>query len=131
MSGESEWLIGHWELLSALRGALRTERGVKGAWIFGSVAKGTDRADSDLDLVVDFEADDQMVVRALRQRLEAKIGRKIDLFLLGDLETEPDALLYLLEAARPVVDRVGWWEKLPQHKRALRAQVVRKWSHSR
>jgi len=126
-SGEGEWLARHWELLSHLRGALRTEPSVKGAWIFGSVAKGTDLPDSDLDLVVDFKTDDQMMVRALRGRLEAKVGRKIDLFLMDDLESEPDALLYLLEAARPVLDRTGWWARLPEHKRALRARVVRRW----
>jgi predicted nucleotidyltransferase len=129
-TGESEWLTSHWELLSQLRGALRTEPSVKGAWIFGSVAKGTDQAGSDLDLVVDFKTENQMAVRALRQRLEAKVGRKIDLFLLNDLEAEPDALLHLLKEARPVVDRMDWWARLPQHKRALRARAARRWGGS-
>src|SRR5438270_4891112 len=49
---EIEYLRGHWSLLTALRAALRTERNVRLAVLFGSVARGTERAHSDLDVLV-------------------------------------------------------------------------------
>ena len=128
--GEGEWLISHWQMVRALREALRTEKGVKSVLIFGSVAKGTDGPDSDLDLAVDMEDDeDLMVRRALRKRLEAAVGRKIDMFSLRDLESEPSYLpsflLNIMKDARPVVDREGWWASLSAHKRAWRARRAR------
>ena len=118
--GEGEWLIAHWALVRDLRAALGSEPGVRGAWIFGSVAKGTDDERSDLDLVVDLEAGGLHAQRALQRRLEAKLDRAVDLFRLQDLESEPEVLLVLLDVARPVVDRVGWWKEIGKHKRALR-----------
>jgi predicted nucleotidyltransferase len=124
-SGEREWLIGHWQLIRDLRGALRNEPEVRGAWIFGSVALGTDDAHSDLDLVVDLVLPNLHTLRSVQRRLEAKLNRAVDLYSLKDLQANPDVLLPLLEVARPVIDRVGWWHSLGRHKRALRARQQR------
>jgi predicted nucleotidyltransferase len=121
--GEREWLLAHWGLVGGLREALRTEPNVSMAWIFGSVAKGTDDEGSDIDLVVDLKVADLVSLRGVQRRLEAKLGRAVDIFRQGDLEAEPEILLPLLKQARVVIDREGWWERLEQHRHRLRQRL--------
>jgi predicted nucleotidyltransferase len=123
---EVDWLRNHWQLVSGLRQALRSEPSVRAAFLFGSVAKGTDTPTSDIDLVVDVKSDDQMDLRGLRRRLGRKIGRPIDLFVLSDLEAEPERLLPIMSHARPVVDRAGAWRRLSQQRRVLQGRAVRR-----
>lgn len=50
--------------------------------VFGSVATGSERADSDIDLLVDFDADAEIGMVAFGSAmldLEAYFGRKVDL----------------------------------------------------
>ena len=83
------WLAGHKELVKGLREVLKADRSVHHAWLFGSVALGTERAGSDVDVVVDIgEEVGLMGRRKLREALEARTGRKIDLYALSDLEAE-------------------------------------------
>src|SRR5947209_16813109 len=70
-AGEEDYLRGHWRLLGGLRSALRTEPNVRFAAVFGSVARGDDRVDSDVDLLVDL-ADSSW---ARRQRLNTRLER--------------------------------------------------------
>ena len=49
---EADYLREHWELLLDLRKALRTEREVRLAVLYGSVARGHEDAGSDLDVLV-------------------------------------------------------------------------------
>jgi predicted nucleotidyltransferase len=81
---------------------------------------------SDIDLVVDVQSDDQMDLRELRRRMAAKLGRSIDLFLLSDLEAEPERLLPIMSYARPIVDRAGAWRRLSQLRRVLRGRAARR-----
>jgi predicted nucleotidyltransferase len=123
---EEEWLRGHWQVVSGLRRALRSEPSVRAALLFGSVAKGADTPASDIDVVVDLQSDNQMKLRGLRRRLARKLGRSIDLFLLSDLEAEPERLLPIMSHARPIVDRVGTWQRLSQQRRVLRGRALRR-----
>lgn len=85
---DEKWLKLHKELVEDLRGVLVDSKGVRRGWIFGSVAAGTEREGSDVDVLVDMEEGGLMVQRKLREKLAEASGRKIDLFLLGDLEAE-------------------------------------------
>jgi len=117
---EESYLRAHWEVLSRLRQALRTEPRVVAALIFGSVAVGHDTAGSDLDLVVALDTEPTLrELHRLRQRLASKVGRRIDLFNLTDLLAEPDRLAPIVDDARPVVDRAGVWPRLREHRRKL------------
>src|ERR1700677_4124899 len=49
---EEAYLRSHWGLLRALRAALRTERNVRLAVLFGSTATGNDDERSDVDVLV-------------------------------------------------------------------------------
>lgn len=121
---EQAWLRDHWTLLSDLRRALRVEPSVRAAILFGSTARGTDHPSSDIDLIVDLASDDPLAVGRLRRRLTNKLGRKLDLFRLDDLEAEPEVLLPLLDYARPVVDRDLVWPRLINRRRNLKLRAA-------
>ncbi|QIA26674.1 nucleotidyltransferase domain-containing protein [Thermaerobacter sp. PB12/4term] len=73
------------DLIRRLRAVLIQEEDVRSAWLFGSVARGQDRTDSDVDVAVwmrarpDFER-----FSALQLRLEQAVHRPVDLVVLND-----------------------------------------------
>lgn len=56
--------------------------------VFGSVARGEDRDDSDLDLLVDVERPDLVLLEELRGALEDELGRHVDLAVESLLRDE-------------------------------------------
>jgi predicted nucleotidyltransferase len=67
--------------------ALRQE-GVSGIWVFGSVARGEARPDSDVDLALEFDPDRRptlFTLGRLHELVEALLGTKVDLGLRRDL----------------------------------------------
>ena len=87
------------EAIAALRGylpVLRRDFGVRRIALFGSTARGEARADSDLDLLVDFEKDPTFLsFMGLKAFLEDQLGRKIDLVTSDALKPR----------MRPIVER--------------------------
>lgn len=61
----------------ALREALVAVPGVQAAFIFGSVAEGTERATSDIDLFILGELDGDVLAKALHDG-EGRLGREIN-----------------------------------------------------
>lgn len=133
---EREYLLGHWDLISQLRRALRTEPSVRLAVLYGSMARGDDRADSDVDLLASLDSDDPLAALALTSRLEGVVGRKVGVARLESVHE--DAPLLLAEAIREgrvLLDRDGLWagvaaeaERLRRrgrHQLATRRQRVR------
>ena len=73
--------------LSGEKSVLR-EFSIKALYVFGSVARGEDRPDSDVDILVDFEPDAHVglfTFARLQRRLSQILGRPVDL-------VTPDAL---------------------------------------
>lgn len=68
--------------LHMLRDALAHEPTVRLALLFGSVARGTDTAASDIDVAVQIPDDSELP--ALAARLSAALGREVDLISLRD-----------------------------------------------
>ena len=65
---------------------LAAARGMRNVRVFGSVARGEDRPDSDLDLLVDVEPGRTLLdVIGLEQDLEQLLGRKVDVLTAGGL----------------------------------------------
>lgn len=62
--------------------------------LFGSAARGDDRPDSDIDLLVDFDEDSSLfdLVRLARE-LEALLGRAVDVVSAGGLKNRDRAIL--------------------------------------
>jgi predicted nucleotidyltransferase len=67
--------------LRALQEPLRG-KGVTGLWVFGSVARGDARPDSDVDLAIAFAAEAEpslFEITHIKETLEEALGRSVDL----------------------------------------------------
>lgn len=127
---EEAYLRSHWTLLSRLRAALRTEPNVRLAVLFGSVAKGDDREDSDIDVLV--VLDDPRIGRlvALSERLTGRFGLDLQLVRLADAENSPALMADAMEQGRVLVDRESGWAGLQETagKWQRLARDAEKWS---
>jgi predicted nucleotidyltransferase len=89
--------MGRDEILELLRQHMAETRtfGVSRLAVFGSVARGDERADSDVDILVEFDRPVGFFALARLQRyLEGVIGRTVDLVTPGALRPEMrDAIL--------------------------------------
>ena len=69
------------EVLGRLRALQEPLRG-KGLWVFGSVARGDARPDSDVDLAIAFAAEAEpslFEITHIKETLEEALGRSVDL----------------------------------------------------
>jgi len=129
---ERRYAVDHWSLLAKLRQALRTERNVRLAVVYGSVARGEDTQRSDVDLLVSLSKDRPNVAVKLAVRLEGALGRRVDVVRLERVwETAPFLLLRVVEEGRVVLDRDREWVRLRERRgevarRAGRAHVARR-----
>lgn len=117
---EEAYLRSHWELLSALRRALRTEPGVRLAVLFGSLARGEGAESSDVDLLVLLREDSAAAVAGLSGRLGERLGRDIQIVRLADGERSPALMLDVLADGRVLVDRDDRWRRLVAGERRWR-----------
>jgi predicted nucleotidyltransferase len=109
---EEDYLRGHWALLSGLLRALRTEREVRLAVLFGSRATGEDTPISDVDLLVVPRRDDWSSRAGLRMRLRRALGVPVDVVTLAQAEEQAALLADVLREGRVLVDRDGIWSAL-------------------
>jgi predicted nucleotidyltransferase len=123
--GEAGYLRRHWPLLAALRSALRTEPNVAFAMLFGSVARGDDRPDSDVDLLIVFRKDSLERLLDLQNRLERALGRNVDILTMEVASSNALLLMMGVEEGRVLVDRAGLWPKLSSKIEALRRRTER------
>ena len=124
--GERKYLRGHWKLLSELRQALRTERRIQMAVLYGSMARGDEDSGSDLDLLVSLADDRLSTGFELATRLERATGRTVDVAYLERVEAAAPLLLdRVLDEGRVLVDRDGRWQELRSRRRAIRARAQR------
>jgi predicted nucleotidyltransferase len=107
-------------LISALRAALRTEKNVRFALLFGSAARGTDTAASDVDVLVQMRDSSLERIVDLGAKLSAIVGRRVDVVRFEDMEGEPSLLADLVAEGRVLVDREGQWPRLRRREAALR-----------
>ena len=117
---ERAYLRSHWALLAQLRAVLRTEPNVRFAAIFGSLARGDERADSDLDLVIEFRRRDRRGRIRLAGKLEAVSKRRVQMLHLRDLEEcAPDLLGAIVLEGRVLVDRDERWPGLLRRRQQI------------
>jgi predicted nucleotidyltransferase len=125
-SGEVEYLRDHWQLLGSLRRALRTERGVRLAVLYGSMSRGDEDDGSDLDLLVSFADEHPAAEFELAGRLGQLADRRIDIAHLERVEAGAPLLLdRVLDEGRVLIDRDGQWKHLRDRRRAIRARAQR------
>ncbi|MGO9320837.1 MAG: type VII toxin-antitoxin system MntA family adenylyltransferase antitoxin [Solirubrobacteraceae bacterium] len=120
---ERQYAAGHWPLLSTLRRALQTEPNVRLAVLYGSVARGDDTPDSDLDLLVSLGEDRADAAVKLAVRLERATGRDVDVARLNRVQdAAPPLLLRAIDEGRVVLDRDGEWAGL----KTRRSEIARR-----
>ena len=78
-----------------IRHFLETEKnrlsrmGIRQIGIFGSVVRGEDRPDSDLDILIDLDKDSSLTLFGLidlEQEYSKRLGQKVDLVIKDDLK---------------------------------------------
>lgn len=122
---EQRYLREHWPLLSRLRRTLRTERNVRLAVLFGSVARGTDRAGSDVDVLVSLNDERTRNLADLSLRLKRAIGREVQLVRLSHAEESPALLADALAEGRVLIDRDAEWARLKRGEARIRREARR------
>lgn len=118
--GERRYLERQWPLLSGLRQALRTEPNVRLAVLFGSVARGDDEHDSDVDVLVDLRVGDWLRMAELEERISEAVARDIRLLRLADAQSEATLLGEVLADGRVLLDREDQWSGLVQQAGEIR-----------
>jgi len=118
---ESLYIRRRWPLIAKLRAALRTERNVRFAFLFGSAARGEDTESSDIDVIADLRDGSLERVLDLERRLADAVGKSVDVIRLEDAEDDPTFLANALDVGRVLVDRRGAWpdsiDRLPALRR--------------
>jgi len=128
--GERDYLRAHWPLLSELRGALLPEHGVRLAVLYGSLARGVEDSDSDLDLLVSLADGGSSAGFELAVRLKRVSGRRVDIAHLARVEAQAPLLLdRVLDEGRVLIDRDGQWGQLCERRSAISVRARR--DHSR
>lgn len=123
--GEAAYLRRHWPLLAVLRSALRTEPNVAFALLFGSVARGDDHAESDVDILVVLREESPARKIELQDRLERAAGRKVHLLVLEAASRNEVLISMAVEEGRVLVDREELWAKLRSELDSLRRRARR------
>jgi uncharacterized protein len=116
---ERSYVRAHWPLVSRLLEALRKQPNVRLAVLFGSLARGSDRPDSDLDVLVRFRDDDHRARAELVDELRAASGRRVQLVSVDQAEEAPLLLADALGDGRVLVDRDGEWRLLRRRERRI------------
>jgi predicted nucleotidyltransferase len=109
---EQRYLARYWPLLSVLRRALRTERSVRLAVLFGSAAIGDATSSSDVDLLVAGHGWDPLERVRLSVRLPRAAGCRVHLVPLDEALGSPWLLADALDEGRVLVDRDRIWPEL-------------------
>jgi len=87
--------------LRAVKPMLRQEHGIVWMGVFGSFARGTQRRDSDIDLLVEFDPVPGLWAYSSTERaLSSLLGRDVDLVMRRALKPElaPSVLAEVVEA---------------------------------
>ncbi len=122
---ERVYLRRHWQTLSQLRRALRTEPNVSRAVVFGWVARGDDDAGSDVDLLVELRDPGLRQRIALATRLRKRTGLALETIALEDALRRPSLMVEILRDGRVLIDRDGHWPQLRAQAKRIRADAER------
>lgn len=121
---ERRYVETHWALLSSVVSWLRTRPNVRLAVVYGSVARGVDRPESDLDLLVSLDREEAHTTASLAATLGEKIGRRVQMVSLTHARRTPLLLLDIVREGRVLLDRDGEWPSLVRRERRLERQAA-------
>jgi predicted nucleotidyltransferase len=118
---EEAYAHAHWPVLSGLRRALRTERDVRLAVLFGSMATGDDDDDSDVDVFVVHRRPNLRGLMGLQLRLSHALDRRVQVVSAERAQASPSLLADVLDEGRVLLDRDGRWSALLKERDEVRA----------
>ncbi len=117
---ERAYLRENWKTISTVTEALRTERNVRLAVLFGSAARGHVGEASDVDVLVSLAEERPMYLSCLAARLTRALGRDADVLSLAHVRAHDPALLgAIMRDGRPLLDREGSWPALIAKRRGI------------
>lgn len=124
-AAERRYIRTHWALLDLLTRTLRTEKNVRLAVVFGSAARGDDRADSDVDVLVDLADYGRggLPLARIGLKLESLLRRPVQLVSLPDAERSPALLSEAVADGRVLIDRDEGWSRLKRRGGSLRRRA--------
>lgn len=93
------------------------------AVVFGSVARGDDDAESDVDLLVALRDPGLRAQVALVERLRERTGLMLEAVALEDALRRPSLMVEILRDGRVLVDRDARWPELSLQMKRIRAQA--------
>lgn len=111
-SEEESYARSHWTLLKTLKGALRNERDVRLAVLYGSAAVGEDHPSSDVDLLIVHRRREPRSLAGLRMRLRDTLDKPVHVVGLDQAQRAPSLLADILDEGRVLIDRDGLWRDL-------------------
>jgi predicted nucleotidyltransferase len=109
----------HWPLVRRLLETLRKQPNVRLAVLYGSVARGSEQPDSDLDVLVRLRRDDHGARAELVDALREASGRPVQLVAWHQAEDAPLLLGDVLRTGRVLVDRDDDWPRLRRRERQI------------
>jgi len=121
---ERQYVETHWELLAKVVARLRTRLNVRLAVVYGSVARGDDRPDSDVDLLVSLAREDAHTAASLAATIGEELGRRVQVVSLAAAARMPVLLLDIVREGRVLVDRDGQWPSLTRREQQLRRRAA-------
>jgi predicted nucleotidyltransferase len=122
---ERRYIRTHWPLLDLLTRTLRTEQNVRLAVLFGSAARGDDRRDSDIDLLVELADYGRggLPLARIGLKLESLLERPVQLVTVPDAEPSAVLLSEAIAEGRVLIDRDARWSRLKRREQALRRRA--------
>lgn len=123
-SEEESYARSHWTLLKTLKSALRSERNIRLAVLFGSTAAGEDHADSDIDLLIAHRRHEQRALASLKVRLRDAVGKPVHVIGLDQAKDAPSLLADILIEGRVLIDRDRLWGELVDQYDSVLASAV-------
>jgi predicted nucleotidyltransferase len=94
------------------------------AVVYGSVARGDDRPDSDVDLLVSLAREDAHTGASLAATIGEELGRRVQVVSLAAAGRTPLLLLDIVREGRVLVDRDDEWPSLRRREQQLRRQAA-------
>lgn len=93
--------------------------------LFGSVARGEETRESDVDLIIDGPLAEDVAGRTLlRGRLIEELGRSVELMSVEEASGAPVVLVSALRDGRVIIDRSGRWPALLRDRARFEADAL-------
>jgi predicted nucleotidyltransferase len=111
-------------IIHRLRATSAQHPGLEMMVLFGSVARGEEAPESDVDLIIDGPLTEDLTARTLlRGRLIEELGRSVELMSVDEAGRAPVVLVAALRDGHVIIDRSGRWPALLRHREQFEAEA--------